>query len=593
LKTRLDQSEDWLKGGECLACETLRVTDTPLVDQLRLEGRLDSTGIFSVDLQRARALLSQFTHTHATQHLQQLVSAAVLCGASECHIQRTRNRLRVEFDGPPARAEQVEHLFDALLLESQHGAGRWLHWLGLGFLGAVKEADEVRLASRQGANLVFRSGDFQWLNGPSVGPSTRIEIIYRRSWQRRWWPFYGKERSLDRTTLESFCFAPLRLQVEQEWMHQAFALSDNFPTVVQGAPLLPSIVPKTFGQRWNVTRRIADGEYSLAFSFGEPSLSIVVAGRLLFSEKPLRGFACSALLVFTELSLDLAGAPLESEWTRCRAILQREVELTLAAALLADEPTAWRIVRDHWLMLNQNGPVLQLELVEGANGTLLPLGALRGKRKLLVSEHYPGTTFQGRSVVRPTELLDKVLPKRKLTPLCELPAHGWVVGGSQLRLPGERYCKKHKFQRTGLVGIAGLTPSAEPSFPVLVYSEDDVPLEVQLSVPLPAGLHLAVKGAFLPGTDLDDELALLYGSLLGRPHSTTLKLFHYLEYLDYATRKFAATAALLDLDAVCAEPFLPGNIAPRNARECWPLIVEHLDTNQALKLDRFLQCRVL
>lgn len=116
-----------------------------ILKQLQEEGRLESQGEWSMDLQAAGRKLAQFQLPDPYLYAARIVQAAVAAGARELSVELGRNRVRFEYQAPPLSAEQVGALPTALVRE---GASRECRHLGSALLALLSlEPTGVRVAS--------------------------------------------------------------------------------------------------------------------------------------------------------------------------------------------------------------------------------------------------------------------------------------------------------------------------------------------------------------------------------------------------------------------------------------------------------------
>ena len=86
-----------------------------LMGELALEGRLDSSGHFTIDFFKGSEKLRQYQLADPSQYILKLVQAAVASRADSIHVESDRSCLRFSYNGQPLRAEELEGLAESLL----------------------------------------------------------------------------------------------------------------------------------------------------------------------------------------------------------------------------------------------------------------------------------------------------------------------------------------------------------------------------------------------------------------------------------------------------------------------------------------------
>lgn len=151
-----------------------------LIDEARSSGTLDSSGRFTLDLDRAWEKLGQFASPEIGAFVLYLVRAAVGSGASSVRFREGWGQLTLEI---PGEVPEPEKLFDHPL---NANAPRWLQELALGIflalssgvaLQAVLESGGQRMEVRlQGARPMLT------LSGADVTGKTRLTLRCRLLW---------------------------------------------------------------------------------------------------------------------------------------------------------------------------------------------------------------------------------------------------------------------------------------------------------------------------------------------------------------------------------------------------------------------------
>lgn len=108
-----------------------------LLTELKQEGRLDSSGKFSLDLKRAGSKLEKFRLQNQYYYVLQLVQAAVAGGATQVEVDSNNQRVRVSWNGQIPDREELLELFGYLFEETERAEVRHLRHLAAGVNTAV------------------------------------------------------------------------------------------------------------------------------------------------------------------------------------------------------------------------------------------------------------------------------------------------------------------------------------------------------------------------------------------------------------------------------------------------------------------------
>lgn len=87
---------------------------------LQQEADFQSSGRFSLEAKKALQKMQAFRLQDPTEYILQLVSCAVMRGASAVQIEIGGRDVRVGFDGEPFTARELEDVFQSALQQSQH-----------------------------------------------------------------------------------------------------------------------------------------------------------------------------------------------------------------------------------------------------------------------------------------------------------------------------------------------------------------------------------------------------------------------------------------------------------------------------------------
>jgi len=134
-----------------------------LIRELAEDGRLDSTGSFTLDRRKALEKMQRFQLADPLASLLLIVQAAHYQGATRIRFDIDTNDIRIAFDGPPFSRADLDGLFDVLLGHHDAPALRARRELALGVNAALgMNPAFVRLESGDGldgAALVARPGE--------------------------------------------------------------------------------------------------------------------------------------------------------------------------------------------------------------------------------------------------------------------------------------------------------------------------------------------------------------------------------------------------------------------------------------------------
>ncbi len=292
-------------------------------DKLRSEGRLDSSGRFTIDLARAQEILGRYTQVETRQHLQNLVAAAVARGATQWDLTQTGEVVSIQFDGPPATAEELMGMFESLALDPEQPSQVWLRWLALGVAGAAREARRITLESALGVRLVIQGSRRYVEPCPVGGAPNRILIQYANTLLQRW--LVGPAR--ERQGLTGCRFAPIPIRVQGLTINQPFSLLGIGTTLVQGSSRLGTLL--TPG---GVRRRSSDSALTCAFTLGSnrPGVWLNVLGVTIELMKRLP-YHSRVLIAHDEVALDASRLHVpEREQKRIFALVVEELKRTRA-----------------------------------------------------------------------------------------------------------------------------------------------------------------------------------------------------------------------------------------------------------------------
>jgi hypothetical protein len=121
-----------------------------LLASMQREGRLDSTGAFTIDLATAQAKLAKFTLPDSRAYILKMVQAAVAGGATELHLDSRSLAVEVRIHGLQLEQDGLELLLYRLAESGKSLPGATYH-LAVGIQAALGlESKEISIVSRNG-----------------------------------------------------------------------------------------------------------------------------------------------------------------------------------------------------------------------------------------------------------------------------------------------------------------------------------------------------------------------------------------------------------------------------------------------------------
>lgn len=163
-----------------------------LLEDLRQDGRVDSTGRFTLDAAKAREKMKQYQLTDPHLYVLQVLQGAIASGATFAHVKTDADDCWVRHDGRPLSAEQLGALFHSLFASDRDVDARPLRELAIG-LNALTglNPSSVRLEcwdGAAGAALTLRDGteSVQPLAAcpwPEGGAGVHLHVRQRHSWR--------------------------------------------------------------------------------------------------------------------------------------------------------------------------------------------------------------------------------------------------------------------------------------------------------------------------------------------------------------------------------------------------------------------------
>ena len=194
---------------------------------LQQEGDFQSSGRFSLEAKKALEKMQEFRLLDPAEYILQLVSCAVMRGASRIQIEINGRDTRVGFDGEPFSAHELEQIFDCASQHSQHPLTAAGAHLAIA-LQAMRtyNPDVLIVESRDGSgrNVLQLYEQEVWIETlPASGPNQKFVT------------YVGLEHSLN---LFNMCFPSLVGAWRSEHsLLRRLAFTSPIPITVNGVPV--------------------------------------------------------------------------------------------------------------------------------------------------------------------------------------------------------------------------------------------------------------------------------------------------------------------------------------------------------------------
>lgn len=108
-----------------------------LLEDLRYDGVMESSGNFTLDPKKAEEKLRHFSFASAFDYILKIVQCAVASGAPRVDVEVTSRSVEVTFDGEAFAQEDIKRLMGHLLNEASRPGSRRFRHLAAGLRGAV------------------------------------------------------------------------------------------------------------------------------------------------------------------------------------------------------------------------------------------------------------------------------------------------------------------------------------------------------------------------------------------------------------------------------------------------------------------------
>ncbi|GMU57900.1 MAG: hypothetical protein AMXMBFR33_70460 [Candidatus Xenobia bacterium] len=205
-----------------------------LLNTLRSEGELDSSGRFELDWTRAREKLRMWQLTDRYSYILKWVQSAVAAGARMCRTSFRPDQACLIHDGEPFLPDQLKSFWSCLLDGGEFKAAWKVLAIGVNTaLGFDKAAVEIESAGPGGGALVrFRGGTMSFSPlVPRPDAATKLTLRRRLGWTS---VLLGRASPEVELLRERARWAPLTLYVDSEVIKADFGVPYS-----TGLPFLP------------------------------------------------------------------------------------------------------------------------------------------------------------------------------------------------------------------------------------------------------------------------------------------------------------------------------------------------------------------
>ena len=323
------------------------------LSRLNQEGRLESSGRFSVDARQARKKLALYAQAFPRQFLQNLLASAVLRGAHRFEVEHIRDLTVVRFDvgqesGSPDRAE-MESILDILLSDNAEPQHRWLHRLALGALGASRESPLVTVSTPAGNQLPVAKSQWQVKPFPSISSSLVITVKESHRWAR----MLSDLRADDLAALEDCVYAPIDMRVDARDIREHWLIPGHKRTFVFG-------LGQT--QIWSgpdLRQQTTANPFSYAYALGSGAAGtwLMVSG-LRIKLRTKMPYNSVAIVLCDDAALDLTRMQLsEAEEARLLKPVLNSLDAALLELLEDERRSGWELLETSWPAARTNGTV--------------------------------------------------------------------------------------------------------------------------------------------------------------------------------------------------------------------------------------------
>lgn len=269
-----------------------------VLDGLRSEGELNSSGVFTVDLTRALPKLEKFQLPKPHFGLLKIIQSAVVAGAEQINTSFSTGSIKIEHDGAPPSPEQMRQLLSFLMAPDLPTDTRALRDLAIGINTTLaRGASWVELSVREEGEWVRQ----RWLSRQEVEESKVAS-----SGSRGMNVSFVMRRTLGQAASQAFAIGnknvgDLLARNRDSLDEDSRAVYDRcrhapVRILIDGRPLPPSMFGKIVSRRWDIRTVKEHRRANLLDIFlacdeasphllspptgSEPKLKFIVPGRL-------------------------------------------------------------------------------------------------------------------------------------------------------------------------------------------------------------------------------------------------------------------------------------------------------------------------
>lgn len=194
------------------------------IQLLQQEADFQSAGRFSLEAKKALQKMQEFQLQDPSEYILQLVSCAVMRGASQLQIEVGGRATRVAFDGEPFTARELEDIFDCASQESQQPLTASGAHLAIALQAMRSYNPDVLIVEsrdRHGRNVLQLYEEEVWIE-TLTGPASRSKVV----------TYVGLEHSLN---FFNMCFPSLvGMRRPEHGLLRRLACASPIPVVLNG-----------------------------------------------------------------------------------------------------------------------------------------------------------------------------------------------------------------------------------------------------------------------------------------------------------------------------------------------------------------------
>ena len=314
------------------------------VDELRIAGKFDSEGEFTLDPAKAREKLKKFQFPEPDSFAVHLVAAAIAGGARKVTVDSSAGKCVIQFDGFPLTREDLENLTTSLFVGSHLPQWTRLRELAIGVNAALGTHPTVEVETNTGWRCRFKPNANENIEA-TMPIANGIRILAREAPVKAVSRFFSRSHKPECKLVEAHCsLSGVPILVNGKPINESVKLSDAVAVLrLRGEPALPNI--QGAEPIWTHERPVVGFSAWLLLHANEAhTLHAIVNGvtyRTTWPE-PL-----AAVVAVTHLPRDLSYRnivreskefeALVEQLKECRAYLQREICRAWASCELSVE----------------------------------------------------------------------------------------------------------------------------------------------------------------------------------------------------------------------------------------------------------------